>query len=164
MLTFLFIYRKIETYKIVEWHYRTIVEGIKRRITFRQNFKNPWGIEISERIQREIFISSFQAIRDYSIEYGRTIQVERDNKGIGKIYTITFTHLGSFSFHLRRLAGIEREELSASFVKTSKITGTAEITVSVDKPAIFIYKVSTSALKLTLSYSVKNRYGLAMSF
>lgn len=52
----------------------------------------------------------------------------------------------------------------ASFVKTSKITGTAEITVSVDKPAIFIYKVSTSVLKSTLSYSVKNRYGLAMSF
>ena len=60
--------KKTDTYKIVEWHYRTIVETIKRRITFRQNFKNPWVIEISERIQREIFLSSFQAIRDYSIE------------------------------------------------------------------------------------------------
>ena len=144
--------KKTDTYKIVEWHYRTIVETIKRRITFRQNFKNPWVIEISERIQREIFISSFQAIRDYSIEYRQTLQVERDNKGIGKIYTITFTHQGSFSYHLRRLAGIEKEELSASFIKTSKISGTAEITVSVDKPAKFIYRLSTSVLKLTLSY------------
>ena len=64
----------------------------------------------------------------------------------------------------RKYADVIIFQKKASFVKTSKITGTAEITVSVDKPAIFIYKVSTSVLKLTLSYSVKNRYGFVMSF
>ena len=34
-------------------------------------------------------------------------------RALGKYIHSQFTHLGSFSFHLRRLAGIEKEELSA---------------------------------------------------
>ena len=156
--------KKTDTQKIVEWHFRTVAETIKRRITFRQNFKNPWSIEILERVQRDVFISAFQAIRDYHIEYGRTLHVERDNKGFGKVYTITFSHLGAFTYHLRKLGGIEKEELSSFFVKTSNINGTAEVNVTTEKPAIFVYKCSTSVLKLTLSYSVKNKYGTVISF
>ena len=39
------------------------------------------------------------------------------------------------------------------------INGTAEVNVTTEKAAIFVYKCSTSVLKLTLSYSVKNKYG-----
>ena len=105
----------------MNWHFRTIIESIGRQISFRQSYKNPWSVEVSERIQRDIFIKVFQAIRDFTVEYGRTFFVKRDAKGVGQIYTITFSHLGAWSaYHFHMLSGISKEEIDEHLSKVNK--------------------------------------------
>ena len=124
--------KKIDAVSLIEWHFANICHSINRNITFRQKFKNPWVVEVSERIQRDIFIEAFKAIRDFKIEYGRTINIQRDKSGVGVRYTITFNHFGSLKFHLSQLSKLDITEL---FKKQSN-KGTAIVIVTEEENAI----------------------------
>lgn len=82
--------KKIDISCLLEWHFRNICHLINRRITFKQKYKNPWTVEVSEHIHRQIFFESFKAIRDYVVEFGRTYEVKRDRNGTSLSYEITF--------------------------------------------------------------------------
>ena len=156
--------KKTDTAKIIEWHFQTILKNIKRRITFRQRYRNPWHIEVTERIQRDVFIASFKAIRDYTVQFGTTIDIDKDRKGIATKYTITFNHLGAFKFHIHKLSNIEKDKIVKQYFKKMSNNGVAEVSVTDNKVATIEYKCSTSTLKLKLSYTVKNNYGTICSF
>ena len=151
---------KINADLLLEWHFSNICSSISRRISFRQKFKNPWTIEATENIQRDVFIKAFQAIRDYKIDYGRTYVVKRNNLGAGVRYTIKFNHFGAFKFHLSKLSKLDN---IVSLFKKESSKGTATIIVTEDKNAIIDYDCKKS-LKITLHYEVKNKYGVVCSF
>ena len=155
---------KFDVSKLVNWHFSTIIENIGRRISFRQSYKTPWSVEVSEQIQRDIFIKVFQAIRDFAVEYGRTFSVKRDSKGVGKIYTISFTHLGAFRHHFHKLSGIAKEEIDERLSKANKTKGKAYLYLSEEKPCTIVYNCNKSLLTIKLSYKVENIYGNVCSF
>jgi len=151
------------TYALVNWHFIHIVENSRRRITFRQKYKNPWTVEVTERIQRDVFLEGFKAVRDYKIQFGKSIEVERDRNSVGTVYTIKFDHLGAFKFHISKLCNLSRDQVSHYFEKITD-NGTARLAVTSSKLATLQYKVSTATLKLNFSYNVVNKYGNVISF
>ena len=78
--------QQIDVSHILHWPFKRIIESISRRISFHQKYKNPWNVEVTEAINREVFIKFFQAIRDYKVEYGRTYKRETG------VETIHITH------------------------------------------------------------------------
>ena len=54
-----------------------------------------------------VFYKAFRSIRDYRIQYGRSITVINKNgkPGVVKEYIIKFEHFGALRFHLKQLTG-----------------------------------------------------------
>ena len=155
--------QQINVSNILHWHYKRIIESINRRLSFHQKYKNPWTIEVTEAINREVFIKSFQAIRDYKIEHGRTYSVKRDRRGNGTHYTLRFTNLGALRFHLHKLSGLEKEEIDRLFSKHSSTKGKACVQLSEEQPCLMEYNSLKCTLKLNLYYHVENIYGNVIS-
>jgi len=156
--------KKIEVIKLLHWKFESIVKSLNRRLTFRQKYKNPWMVELTETIHRDIFVQAFKAIRDFPTEFGRALQVVRDRKGTGTHYKITFHHLGCFRHHIHKLSGISKDELDKLFAKKSPTKGKIQVVVTEEKSAVVSFDCKKSLLKLTVYYSVTNRYGVVCSF
>ena len=153
--------KEVKVEPIVKWTLKRIVFSISRRITFKQKFKNPWTVEVSEFIHESVFYEIFRAIRDYKISYGREIEVVRDKKNSIKEYIIKFNHFGALAFHLKQLTNINIIE---RFTKINASGNKAEVQATSEKPAIIRYKKSTGAFTIQLHYRVSNRYGNVCSF
>lgn len=94
--------KHVKTYEIIQFHFKKILQGIYRRLTFKQKFKNPWVAEVGEYICPEVFYEYYKAIRDFKISFGRTTEVKRNKQGKPTSYTIKFNHLGCMNFHLKK--------------------------------------------------------------
>ena len=46
-----------------------------QKMSFKQKLKNPWLINVSEYLCRDLFYNFFRAVRDYKIAYGRTCEI-----------------------------------------------------------------------------------------
>ena len=156
--------RSIDYHVLIEWHFTSIINSASKRISFRQSYKNPWTVSVDEKIQRQVFIECFKAIRDFSIEYGRDIHVKRDKNCIGQEYTLKFWHHGALVFHLSKLSKLSKDHITNLFKKSHKTKGTASVVVSEQKPSILKYNCKKSLLTLTISYEVENKYGIKVSF
>lgn len=155
--------KNIEISALLEWHFSNICRSIHRRITFKQKYKNPWMVEVSERIHRDLFIASYKAIKDYSVSFGTTYNVKRDRKGIGLSYKITFNHFGVLKYHLHKLSGLSKTEILGLFSKKTE-RASAYIVISEEKPCSLEYNCRNCILKFRLSYKVENQYGTVCSF
>ena len=155
--------KKIDVSNLLQWHFTNIVKSINRRLSFRQKFKNPWTVELTEIIHRDLFVQAFIAIRDFPATFGRVVYIEKDKKGVSKKYTITFTHLGCMRHHLHKLSGIPKTELDSLFSKESK-KGIARIVVNAEKKGVIVYDCKNNSLKFNICYEVTNRYGVVCSF
>ena len=113
-----------------------LIQGAFRRLTFQQKYRNPWCIEVTERLHiYKIFFEWFKAIEDHCISFGRTTEIHRDKIKLRKVkgYTITFHHLGMFKFHIGQIVSKEKLVLE----KKNKTTGAkAIVVVSAEKPAV----------------------------
>ena len=49
--------RKLNLGELVEFHIKSIIESVYRKITLKQKYKNPWSVEISGVIYSDIFIA-----------------------------------------------------------------------------------------------------------
>ena len=117
-------YKELKKYKVnistlLEWHFSTIICSVSRKLTLKQKFRNPWEISICSLIHRDIFFQAYRAIRDFHIEYGRTVQVTKDKKGDIKLIRIIFTHFGALKYHLHQLSG-EKLDIVYQFSKIAK--------------------------------------------
>lgn len=145
--------------RLWEWHMASITSGIKRKLSFRQKIKNPWKIEVIEVIHRDVFIVWFKLIRDFKIQYGRTINVVRDKKtNIGKVYTITFTHFGALRYHMSEI-GQNIKIKQDNFSRKNTIGNTATVVVDTEHPATVTFNASKSTVTFDLHYQVINKYG-----
>ena len=74
--------------------------------------------------------------------------MKRDGRGNSISYSIKFTHLGVFRFHLHKLSALEKEEIDRLFAKQSDTKGKAIIKLSEEKPCTTTTTTTTTAPKV----------------
>ena len=68
-------YKEAKVVEILEFHVNHLIEGAFHRLTFQQKYRNPWCIEVTERLHYKIFFEWFKAIEDHCISCGRTTEI-----------------------------------------------------------------------------------------
>ena len=156
--------KEVKIVGVLEFHMKRLTSSIHRKLSFKQKFVDPWVINISEYISKEVYYEFFRAVRDYKISYGRTCEIVRSKKNEPKEYVITFVHYGCLRFHLSKVIDAN-VDIDAVLSKSDAIGNKAKVIVDdADKKAIMHYKISTGELKLKLHYEVKNKFGNICSF
>ena len=153
--------KKIYVKQILEFHIKSVINILKRRITFREKYKNPWRAEAEVLIQFDIFYNWYKSIEDYTTSFGRTLEVVRSKNRKAKHFKIEFNHLGSLNLHLEKITGYKVSDLL--WKKNKKSGAKAKLLVNTEKRAIIDYKVSTGIMKMSVYYEAKNRYGIVCS-
>ena len=153
---------KSSTYNLVKWHFETIVRSIYRKISLKRKYKDPFTCSIFNTIHKDLFYKGFQAVRDYQIQFGRSIEVIKNRKGEIVTYIVKFEHYGAFKFHLKELSGVENiEDL---FKRTFTCGSIGKIKVSAEKPAALTYKCRTNTLHFHIHYEITNKFGNITSY
>jgi len=152
--------KDIKIYELLSWHFQKILNSIRRKISPRERYHNPWMVIISREIKFSIFWEYFRAVRDYHTAFGRTCEVQRTKKGLISKVIVTFTHLGSFKLQLQEITGKSSQEIKASFKKKFPCGSKGEVIVNTSKPTTLIYKKNTETLDISIHYEVHNRYGV----
>ena len=155
--------RKLNLGELVEFHIKSIIESVYRKITLKQKYKNPWSVEISGVIYSDIFIQIYRAIKDYSTAYGRNITTIRDKKGALVSIKIEFIHIGALKLHLKELTG-GNIDIKEYFKRKWSNGCSAKIIATEAKPATLLFKLKTHKYTFNLNYTVKNKYGEICSF
>ena len=138
---------------ITEWTFQQILTTVKRRLTFREKYSNPWTVVLVETIHSSIF----QAVRDHIVHHNITLNVQRNrSSGEGEKFSMVFKHLGELVFHLHKLSGISKAEVQSYFLKEGKNDRKAEVILSEEKPFTIKYIVKTSKMTISLYYEIKN--------
>ena len=147
-------------FNILQYHFQNVFKSVLRRISFRERYRNPWRIEISESLHWSLFYEWFKAIQDHNIHFGRSLEIEKDKKKIVKKYVIKFFHLGTFKYHCKQI--LEEDPV---LKKKNKVTGaTAKVVVADDKPAVIIYDIKKGQMIMKMRYQVTNKYDTVCSF
>ena len=71
--------------EILEFRVSNLIRGAFRRLTFRQKYRNPWCIEVTEMFHYKIFFEWFKAIEDNCVSFGRTTEIHRDRTKLRKV-------------------------------------------------------------------------------
>ena len=149
--------KKVIAARLLEWHFTEhILKKIKRRLTARKCFKDPWKVCICVDIHRSLYFLFYHAVNDFATSFGRTIETVKKKKVIVNI-KIVFTHLGTFKYHLRQICNKDNIEYFLSREWSNK--GKAEVVVNEEKPAILNYDTVKQKLTFQLNYNFCNRYG-----
>lgn len=151
-----------ETNKIIYWHFKLVLTSLRRKITLRQKYRDPYTITVTTLIHPDIYYQAFRAVRDFETKIGFTAITERTGKGKAKLHIVKFDRLGVFKYHLQKLSNIKN--ISHYFKKDFKRSETETIEVSAEKPAVLSYKVSTGTLTFQCSYVCTNSFGHVCSF
>ena len=99
---------------------RHIKDSSYRKLSFKQRFKNPWVIEFSKPLPRQVFYQWFRAIQNHSTEFRRSLHIKHTRAGNTISYKISFSHLGTFKCHIGEI--IEQKE-NIKIRKENKVTG-----------------------------------------
>ena len=158
---------KSETAPLINWHFTRLLTSIKRKLTLKQTFRNPWQFSVVESIHISIFRVIYGAVRDYRSEEGRPqpsvhCKTVHQRSGLAKSYEITFSSFFSLIHHLTKLSNPEAHILEYLRKVISK--NEINVVVTEEKPVKLFFKVSTSTLTVTGHFQVKNQYGILCSF
>ena len=85
--------------EILQFCIQRVLHSIYRKLSFKQRFKNPWIMEVSEPLPRQVFYQCFRAVQSHSTEFGRSLHIKRDRAGNAISQKISYTHLGTFKYH-----------------------------------------------------------------
>lgn len=156
---------KAETCKLVEWHFTEVTKSIKRKITLKRKFSDPFTCTVNRDLHKDIFYQVFRAIRDYKIQFGTLTEVTRNKKNIVTSYSIFFEHLGSFKYHISKLCKRDKKEIAdLYFSKVFSCGSKANIVVTKEKPAVITFKCTRSILTSKCHYTTVNKYGNTTSY
>ena len=86
---------KSETAPIVNWHFTRLLTSVKRKLTLKQTFRNPWQFSVQENVHISIFRLIYTVIREYRSEEGKSqpsvhCEAVRERSGVVNSYKITF--------------------------------------------------------------------------
>ena len=103
-----------------------------------------------------MFYQWFRAIQNHSTEFGRSLHIKRDRAGNTISYKISFSHLGTFKYHIGEI--IERKD-NIKIRKENKVTGElAKVAISEEKPAKIVYQIKKGQVSFQLKYEGFNKY------
>lgn len=154
--------QKVEVLPILADHFADLLKSVKRKISPRQSIRNPWKIIVKMKIYHSIYYEFFRAVRDWSSEFGRSISIERGANGLLKTQTISFTHKGTFVYHISRVVG-ERFKVNDFLKKSVTGGGFGKLLFSSANPVVFIFNVQKNELVVSGTYQLVNRYGNVMN-
>lgn len=145
--------------ELLKYHFVEVIKLVYKKITQKENFRNPWEIILKREIFSQLYIQFYRAIKDFRTSFGRTVTVDRDSKNKIKSIKIVFTNLSALKLHLKELTNLSKADISKYFARSWKNGNTAKVVVSEEKPVVFIFKISTNSLVINMSYELKNKYG-----
>ena len=151
-----------ETKKLIHWHFKLVLTSLRRKITLRQKYRDPYTITVSTLVHPEVYYQAFRAVRDFDAKIGFTATTERTAKGKAKLHILKFDRLGVFKYHFKKLSDVKN--IGYYCKKEFKRGETGTLEVSADKPAVVTYKISTGTLTLQCSYVCTNSFGHVVSF
>ena len=91
--------------EVWQFYIQRVRDSIYRKLSFKQMFKIPWVIEVSEPFPRQVFYQWFRAVQNHSTEFGQSLHIKCDRAGNTISYKISFTHLGTFKYHVGEIIG-----------------------------------------------------------
>ena len=113
--------------------FQDLFKSIKRRVQFKQGFRDPWAINITIPIHQTIFLPVFRAIRDNHVHHNLSIQVpKRDREGRGEQFYLVFKRYGEAIYHLHMISNLTKEEVKEHFKKEGTNKRTAEVVISME--------------------------------
>ena len=105
---------------LVEWHLQSAVKELARKITIRQKEFEPWTSRFSgEKIHVDMFTLIYEYCEHFLPKIGYTINETWCRNGNIKDVTFTFTKIGVFVHHLKKLSGLTN--ISDLFKKALKM-------------------------------------------
>ena len=155
---------QIETGKLIEWHFIEIVKSLKRKITLKRKFTNPFTCTVTRDLHKNTFYEVFRAVRDFEVKFGTHTSVLRNKKNCITSYTIIFEHFGALKFHLSKLTKKDKTEVVEFLSKSFSCGSKAEIIATEEKPVVLCYRCSNNILTLKCHYKIENVYGRLTSF
>jgi len=150
--------------ELIEWHFTEIAKSIKRKITLKRKFTDPFTCTVSRDIHKTIFYQAFIAVRDYETKFGTQTAVSRNKKNIVTGYSITFEHFGAFKFHLSKLCNQSKQEVANLLSKSFSCGSKGKVIVTNEKPAVITYNCTRNSLTLKCHYETVNVYGNTTSY
>lgn len=148
---------KTKTSDIIEWHFTTVLENIRRKLSLRQAFNDPFTVKLTVVIFNDIVYQAYRAIRDLPTRVGTHCEIQKKNKKV-KGYFIKFTDICALRHHFKELTNLEF--VNYYFSKTFPNGEKAKLKVTPDEPTTFDYKISTNTLQIRIKYSVINKHGV----
>ena len=141
---------QIDVIQLLNYHIDWIIDTIHRRLTEKENYKNPWQLEVERNIHNQLFLPYYKSLKNFSTEHGRTIEVTRYKTKLAplKEIKIVFHHFGSFVFHLSQASTKSKGEIKSLFVRKWKTGNETNIIVNESKPVTLVYKVKSHYLKM----------------
>ena len=141
--------------EILQFYIQQVLDSIYRKLSFKQRFKNPWVIEVLELLPRQVFYQWFRAVQNHSTEFERSLHIKWDSAGDTIGYKISFTHLGTFKYHIGEIIG-GKENIKIR--EESKVTGElAKVAFSEEKLAEIVYQIKKGQVSFQLKQGVFNK-------
>ena len=156
---------KINSIELLQWHFKSILESVHRRLVTKETFKTPWQIIIKVNVHQKTFIEFYKAIRDYFTDFGKRTAAIQDKRGKFKSYEVTFEKLPVFIRHMSLLFEGGDEVDVKDYLKRAWDSGSiAKVVCNSEKPIIVTYNKAKSEMTLFMSYEVTNGYCVKCSY
>ena len=162
--------KNFDASNLVQWHLNRILTSIKRKLTLKRSFKNPYQFHLTEPIPDFVFSEIFKVIKDYKVDSGtqpivhtNTIRNKPGRRGtITNQYIVKFDTYFSLVHHLTHFFNKETNIINFFEKKIKKCN--VEVVVTKDKPFILHFKRTTQTVCVTGFFQVINEYGIKCSF
>ena len=136
----------VDASRMLEWHFKDMLNKIYRRISLRHTCKNAWSIEVKAIIHRDIFTALYAGLETFHPKLGFSIEESwYKSKQQLKSVTFTFTLLGIFVYHLNNICN-QSVVIPTKLRKKFKCGSFGEIMVSTLKPVLMKYNSSVVVL------------------
>ena len=87
---------KCSTSTFINWHITEVLRSIKRKLTLKRKYSDPFTVVVVRDIHKDVFYELFRCIRDFRSGVGIETKTERNKKGQPTVRSIIFTHFGHF--------------------------------------------------------------------
>lgn len=154
--------RQTSTSQLIHTYIHKMLDDVSRKIIFKEKYHDPWIASCFIFMPFTVFLEFFKVIRDYVPNFGKSTKKILDAKANTKEIIISFTHMGTFLYHMRRLSGDENI-VDLLEKRNAKTLSKASVNITEEKPAVFTYNVKKNIVTFSIPYNVKNKYGMLIS-
>ena len=142
--------KTVSVVNILNFVLNLLPKSIYRKLSFRQKYRDPWTIVVSEPKARELFYEWFNVTNDHFPDFGRTFEIVRNKSGKAVSYRIKFPYIGTFKTHVGQII----EDNKINLVKENKTTKEKVKIVCTDEKPIKIAYNDDNILMINLKYNL----------